>query len=189
MRLHRLIPPIAAASVAVTAAVALAATHPTLRVRDDVHVTNAPNAALAAKPVNTHEAVAVGAAGYPVYTLQGETSHHFICHKTTNPSTNCWAFWPPVSVGSSTGLSKQAGISGHLRTVRRHGTLQLTLNGQPLYYFTPDIQSGNKHRATGDELNTFGSTWHVVVPHGASAPASTGTGSTSGGGGGSGSGW
>ena len=35
-------------------------------------------------------------------------------------------------------------------------------NGKPLYYFTPDIQAGNKKMATGDELKTFGSIWHIV---------------------------
>ena len=46
---------------------------------------------------------------------------------------------------------------------------QLTLNGQPLYYFTPDIQAKNKHQATGDELKTFGSIWHVVKASGSSS--------------------
>jgi hypothetical protein len=32
-------------------------------------------------------------------------------------------------------------------------------------YFTADIQTGNKHLATGDELKTFGSIWHVVKAH------------------------
>jgi len=166
--MRRLVPTIAGAGIAAlmfAGATIASGSSFTLRVRKDVHVTNAPNAMFAAKPVNTHEAVAVGAAGYAVYTFQGETSHHFICRKTSNPKTNCWAFWPPVSVASSKGLSKQAGIHGRLGTVRRHGTLQLTLNGQPLYYFTPDIQSGKKHMATGDELATFGSIWHIVVAH------------------------
>jgi hypothetical protein len=39
----------------------------------------------------------------------------------------------------------------------------VTLGGKPLYYFTPDIQSGNKKQATGDELKTFGSIWHIVT--------------------------
>lgn len=190
MRRKRLLPALAGAILAVTAAGALAATQShTLKVRKDVHVTNANFAADAAMPVNKHEAVAVGAAGYAVYTFQGETRHHFICHKTTNANTNCWAFWPPVSVASASGLSKQAGIRGHLGTVRRNGIRQLTLNGQPLYYFTPDIQSGNRHRANGDELHTFGSIWHVVVAHvGTTQTAPTQPNPTSGGGGGSGSG-
>ncbi|MBV9002892.1 MAG: hypothetical protein JO304_27805, partial [Solirubrobacterales bacterium] len=133
----------------------------TLKVRNNVHDTNAAGAKFAVKKVNTHEAVAVGASGYPVYTFQGETTHHLICKKTTNPRTNCWAFWPPVSVTSSKGISKQSGIRGTLGTFRNHGTLQLTLNGQPLYYFTPDITGGNKHVANGDWLKTFGSIWHL----------------------------
>ena len=44
-----------------------------------------------------------------------------------------------------------------------HGTRQVTLGGKPLYYFTPDIMGGNKKQATGDELKTFGSIWHIVT--------------------------
>ena len=56
---------------------------------------------------------------------------------------------------------------------RNHGQLQLTLNGQPVYYFTPDLQSGNKQQATGDELKTFGSIWHVVSAGSGSARGAT----------------
>jgi predicted lipoprotein with Yx(FWY)xxD motif len=138
-----------------------------LRVAKNVHVTNAPTASFRVKPVNVHEAVAVGPTGFAVYTFQGETTRHIICQKTSTAKTNCWAFWPPVSPKSAKAISKQSGISGTLGSFRNHGTLQLTLNGQPLYYFTPDIQSGNKNQATGDELKTFGSIWHVVKAAGA----------------------
>lgn len=191
MSRKRLIPVLGGLIVAVITGVALAATtSPTLRLRKAVHVDNANFAADAAQAVNKHEAVVVGQAGYAVYTFQGETSRHFICQKTSNPATNCWGFWPPVSVASASGLRKQTGIKGRLGTVRRNGVRQLTLRGQPLYYFMPDIQSGNKRRANGDELATFGSIWHVVLAHAASAGQS-GSGSPvpSGGGGGYGSGW
>jgi len=160
---------LAALTVLVAASMAIAKSF-TLKVANNVHVTNAAAAQFAVKPVNTHEAVAVGPSGYAVYTFQGETTHHLICKKTSNASTNCWAFWPPVSPSSSS-VTKQSGISGKLGTFHNHGTLQLTLNGQPLYYFTPDIMGHNKHQANGDELKTFGSIWHVVK---ASDP-STGT--------------
>ena len=62
--------------------------------------------------------------------------------------------WPPVTVTSTKGLRAQSGIKGKLGTFRNHGMRQLTLGGQPLYYFTPDIKSGNKKLATGDELKT-----------------------------------
>ena len=154
---------IAGAAAAVIVGTAAASSF-TLRVANNVHVTNASTpAALTVKAVNTHEAVAVGPSGYPVYTFQGETTHHLICHKTSNPGTNCWGFWPPVSPSSAKNLSKPSAINGKLGTFHNHGTLQLTLNGRPLYYFSPDIKSGNKHQAAGDELKTFGSIWHVVV--------------------------
>jgi predicted lipoprotein with Yx(FWY)xxD motif len=150
-----------AALASIGAAMALANNF-TLKVKKNVHVTNAPTAAFAAKPVNKHEAVAVGPAGFAVYTFQGETTHHLICKKTSNARTNCWAAWPPVTVGSSRGLSAQSGIKGKLGTFRNHGQRQLTLGGKPLYYFAPDLTSGNKKQATGDELKTFGSIWHIV---------------------------
>ena len=135
----------------------------TLSIGTDVHVTNTPTKAFRVKPVDTTESVAVGPAGYAVYTFQGETTQHIICQKTASAKTNCWAFWPPVSVSSSNGISKQSGIGGKLGTFSNHGVLQLTLNGQPLYYFTPDLASKNKAQATGDELKTFGSIWHIVA--------------------------
>jgi predicted lipoprotein with Yx(FWY)xxD motif len=147
----------------------------TLRVTNNVHVTNTPTKSFRVKAVDAHEAVAVGPSGYPVYTFQGETTHHLICKKTSSAATNCWAFWPPVSPSGAGAVTKQSGISGKLGTFKNHGVTQLTLNGRPLYYFTPDIMSHNKHQATGDELKTFGSIWHIVKasdPSNGTAPAS-----------------
>ena len=152
---------LAAVAIVAFAAVAVARSF-TRRVTKGVHVTNTPTKAFRVRAVNVHEAVAVGPAGYAVYTFQGETTHHLICKKTTNAKTNCWAFWPPVAVTSTKGLRAQSGIKGKLGTFRNHGTRQLTLGGKPLYYFTPDLKSGKKKLATGDELKTFGSIWHIV---------------------------
>jgi predicted lipoprotein with Yx(FWY)xxD motif len=154
------------AGLAVVAVAGLAAAKSlTLKISKGVHVTNQGSAVkpFAAKAVNVHESVAVGPSGYAVYTFQGETTHHLICKKTKSASTNCWAFWPPVSVKSGKGLSAQKGIKGKLGSFMNHGTRQLTLGGKPLYYFTPDITGGNKKRAQGDELKTFGSIWHIVT--------------------------
>jgi predicted lipoprotein with Yx(FWY)xxD motif len=135
----------------------------TVRIGTGVHVTNAPTKAFRVKPVDTTESVALRPSGYAVYTFQGETSHHLICQKTVSAKTNCWGFWPPVSVSSSNGISKQSGIGGKLGTFSNHGVLQLTLNGRPLYYFTPDLQSKKTTQATGDAIKTFGSIWHIVA--------------------------
>jgi predicted lipoprotein with Yx(FWY)xxD motif len=135
----------------------------TVSIGTGVHVTNAPTKAFRVEPVDTTESVAVGPAGYPVYTFQGETTHHIICQKTASAKSNCWGFWPPVKVSSRDGISKQTGIAGKLSATSNQGVLQLTLNGQPLYYFTPDLASKNTTRATGDEVKTFGSIWHIVA--------------------------
>jgi predicted lipoprotein with Yx(FWY)xxD motif len=135
----------------------------TVSIGTGVHVTNTPTKAFRVQPVDTTESVAVGPSGYPVYTFQGETTQHIICQKTASAKTNCWSFWPPVSVHSNTGISKESGIAGKLGTFSNHGVLQLTLNGQPLYYFTPDLASKKTTQATGDEIKTFGSIWHIVA--------------------------
>jgi predicted lipoprotein with Yx(FWY)xxD motif len=134
----------------------------TLSIGTSVHVTNTPTKAFRVKPVDTTESIALGPKGYPVYTFQGETTQHLICQKTASAKTNCWGFWPPVSVRSSNDTGKQSGIGGNLGTFSNHGVLQLTLNGQPLYYFTPDLTSKNTTQATGDQIKTFGSIWHIV---------------------------
>jgi predicted lipoprotein with Yx(FWY)xxD motif len=160
-RTATLVAALSAAALVAFAAVAVAKSF-TLKVSKHVHVTNTPTMAFRVRAVDVHEAVAAGPSGYPVYTFQGETTHHLICKKTSSPATNCWGFWPPVSVSSKKGLHAQHGIKGKLGAFRNHKVLQLTLGGRPLYYFTPDIQSGNKKQATGDELKTFGSIWHIV---------------------------
>jgi predicted lipoprotein with Yx(FWY)xxD motif len=162
---------VAGVAVLVVASIAVAKSF-TLKVTKGVHVTNTPTKAFRVKAVDTHEAVAVGPSGFAVYTFQGETTHHIICKKTTSSSTNCWAFWPPVSPSGSGAVSKASGIKGKLGTFKNHGVTQLTLNGQPLYYFTPDLQSHNKHQATGDELKTFGSIWHIVKASGGQGQSS-----------------
>jgi predicted lipoprotein with Yx(FWY)xxD motif len=137
------------------------ASSPTVSIGTGVHVTNTPTKAFRVKPVDTTESVALGPKGYPVYTFQDETTRHIICKKTASAKTNCWAFWPPVSVRSSN-VTKQSGINGKLGTFSNHGVLQLTLNGQPLYYFSPDLASKKATQATGDQIKTFGSIWHIV---------------------------
>ena len=162
------------------AGIAAASTPFTLRVQKNTHVTNAAFASFRVRAVNKKEAVAIGRSGYAVYTFQGETTRHIICHKTGNQSTNCWGFWPPVTVKSAKRLTAQTGIRGKLGAFHNHGVLQLTLNHQPVYYFTPDLMSGHKGTAQGDELKTFGSIWHIVTdgPAVASGPSSTGSTTT-----------
>jgi predicted lipoprotein with Yx(FWY)xxD motif len=167
-------------ALAVVAGLAVAKSF-TLKVSNNVHVNNTVLAKAGIpvkKMVNVHESVAVGPNGYAVYTFQGETTHHLICKKTSSAATNCWGFWPPVTASSAKNLSAQRGIKGKLGTFKNHGLRQLTLGGKPLYYFTPDIMGHNKKSASGDELKTFGSTWHIVTAGGTVKQGSNSTTST-----------
>ena len=110
-------------------------------------------------------------------------------HATDAPVTNIAG---PVGAAVADLLLQAVGLAAILlpaillawafRLLLNRGVTQLTLNGQPLYYFTPDIMAKNKHQALGDELKTFGSIWHIVRasdPSSGTAPASMPTTPTS----------
>jgi predicted lipoprotein with Yx(FWY)xxD motif len=117
------------------------------------------------------EAIVINSKGRAVYTLGGDTTTHPKCTK----ANGCFGFWPPVTVSSTKGLSKAAGVKGKLGVFKRNGIMQVTLGGHPLYTFSQDHKKNN---ATGEGVTAFGGTWHVVK--GPSAGSSTGnTSSTS----------
>ena len=134
---------VAGLALAAVAALAMAATHPTLR--------TAANAALG-------KTIVVNARGLTVYELRGETSRHLLCKKTNG----CFALWPPVTVKSAkTKPTATHGVKGRLGVLHRNGIFQVTLSGHPLYRFSGD--SSRKGQTTGDGLQSFGGTWHVVA--------------------------
>ena len=96
-----------------------------LSIGTGVHVTNAPTKAFRVKPVDTTESVAVGPTGYPVYTFQGETTDHVVCQKTAIAKTNCWAFWPPVSLADIAYGERLAYCGFQAVDVRQPGLRQL----------------------------------------------------------------
>jgi predicted lipoprotein with Yx(FWY)xxD motif len=101
------------------------------------------------------EPIATNSRGVAVYELLPETTHHLLC----TAAKQCFSAWPPVKVGAGVKLTKGAGLSGKLGTLRRNGFRQVTLNGHPLYTFVED--AGKKGVADGDGLKSFGGTWHV----------------------------
>lgn len=101
------------------------------------------------------ENIVINSRGRAVYTLSGDTPKHQKCKK----ANGCFSFWPPVTVSSTKGLSKAAGVKGKLGTFKRSGIIQVTLGGHPLYTFANDHR---KHDATGEGINGFGGIWHVV---------------------------
>ncbi len=77
----------------------------------------------------------------------------------SNCYERCAEAWPPLLVESADGLTAAEGIPGTLGTAERtDGTLQVTYNGMPLYYWWEDEAAGdtNGHRV--------GNVWWVVPP-------------------------
>lgn len=115
----------------------------------------------------THQNIVVISTGRAVYELSGDSKSHPECTK----ANSCFMFWPPVTVASQSSLSKGPGVPGTLGTWRRNGFLQVTLNGHPLYTYAfdskPDV-------ATGQDIVSFGGTWHVVPAAGSASRSSGG---------------
>lgn len=77
----------------------------------------------------------------------------------SNCADNCAVNWPPFTVESADGLTVAEGIPGEVGAIERaDGSLQVTYNDQPLYYWPQDAAAGD---ATG---NTLGDVWWIVPP-------------------------
>ena len=112
------------------------------------------SATVEAKPVGTAGTVLVdGDDGMTVYifTKDVKDSGKSAC------SRDCLATWPALTVAAGTTPTGGAGVTGKLGTITRDdGTLQVTYNGLPLYYFKND-------KAPGD-ANGIYTGWEAVKP-------------------------
>jgi predicted lipoprotein with Yx(FWY)xxD motif len=117
--------------------------------------------------------VVVNPQGRTLYKLSPETSKHLLCK-----SKECLTNWPPLTVKSAkTKLKAGSGVSGKLGLLHRsNGTLQVTLNGLPLYRYAGDSAKGD---VNGEGIESFGGTWHAVrASSSSSTPPMTTTGTT-----------
>jgi predicted lipoprotein with Yx(FWY)xxD motif len=111
-------------------------------------------ATVEAKPVGTAGTVLVdGDDGMTVYTFTKDTkdSGKSAC------SGDCLVTWPALTVVAGATPTGGTGVTGTLGTITRDdGTLQVTYNGLPLYYFKND-------KAPGD-ANGIYANWEAVKP-------------------------
>lgn len=75
----------------------------------------------------------------------------------------CAKVWPPVLArqGAAAGAGVHSSLLGTAR--RDDGTVQLTYNGYPLYYYAKDIGTSE---LLGQAVNGFGGNWYLVSPAG-----------------------
>ena len=117
-------------------------------------------------------AVANGALGAYLTGENGMTLYVFTPDSADKSTCTdaCAAKWPPFTVAAADTLKPDAGVTAKLSTFARpDGTLQVTLNGAPLYYYAADTKAGE---TSGQGV---GGKWFVASPAGAAAsPAGSG---------------
>jgi predicted lipoprotein with Yx(FWY)xxD motif len=79
----------------------------------------------------------------------------------SNCTGNCATLWPPLTVAQGETPVAGSGVSSTLGTLTRpDGTIQVTVNNLPVYYWSKDANSGD---ATGQGVGGF---WFVLDPSG-----------------------
>ena len=95
----------------------------------------------------------VGGNGRTLYLFQADKNGKSAC------SGACAAAWPPVTVTSAPRAGSGVNQSLLGTITRPDGTMQITYNGHPLYYFVADTAGGTAH---GQAVKAFGAEWYVV---------------------------
>jgi predicted lipoprotein with Yx(FWY)xxD motif len=126
--------------------------------------TSAPTtAASASAAAGTTLAISETAALGKFFTgADGKTLYIFTKDTAPNASTcvdACLAKWPPLIATGGTAPAAPAGATGTFATFARpDGTMQVSYNGKPLYYYAPDTKAGD---TTGQGV---GGVWFVAAP-------------------------
>jgi predicted lipoprotein with Yx(FWY)xxD motif len=108
-------------------------------------------------------AVATGSVGSFLTGEDGKTLYTFAADSAnTSACTDaCATKWPPFVLEGSETVKAGDGVTGTLATFARpDGSMQVTYNGIPLYYFGGDGKAGD---TTGQG---FGGKWFVASPTG-----------------------
>jgi predicted lipoprotein with Yx(FWY)xxD motif len=98
--------------------------------------------------------------GQAIYLFDKETSDDAQCYG------DCAAAWPPVLTEGAPEASGEvdAGLLG--TTERDDGSMQVTYNGHPLYFYADE----GPGEVLCHDVDDFGGTWLVVTPEGEAAP-------------------
>ncbi|MEX2541740.1 MAG: hypothetical protein WD314_08020 [Trueperaceae bacterium] len=104
-----------------------------------------------------HGNILVGPTGMTLYRFTNDSEG------MSNCAGRCALRWPPLVGGFNAGAGVSAtagdGVTGEIGTIEREDAgMQLTYNGEPLYYWINDHAPGD---ATGHEV---GDVWFVVNP-------------------------
>jgi predicted lipoprotein with Yx(FWY)xxD motif len=105
--------------------------------------------------------------GQIVVDGQGRALYLFGADKTTASTCYdaCATAWPPLLADKGAKIDSMHAAAAALTgtTTRKDGTIQVTYNGHPLYYFQGDKNPGE---ITCQGVVNFGAAWFVVDPTG-----------------------
>jgi predicted lipoprotein with Yx(FWY)xxD motif len=109
--------------------------------------------------------VVVDGQGFTLYRFDKDSAKP----PTSNCADDCAQKWPPVLATPGTPLTVEGVEQEAVGTINRaDGTIQLTLNGWPVYRYSGDPQPG---ATTGQGVG--GGEWAAVTPTGSKANANT----------------
>jgi predicted lipoprotein with Yx(FWY)xxD motif len=114
----------------------------------------AGSATVVAKTIGSQVILVAGSSGMTVYTFTSDVAGN----GKSACNGGCLAKWPPLTVAAGAAPSAGDGVTGALATITRadDGTLQVTYNGLPLYFFAGD-------HAPGDTNGSYPN-WNLVKP-------------------------
>jgi predicted lipoprotein with Yx(FWY)xxD motif len=114
----------------------------------------AGSATVMAKTIGSQTILVAGSNGMTVYTFTSDTagSGKSAC------SGGCLTKWPALTVAAGATPTAGTGVAGALGTITRadDGSLQVTYNGLPLYFYAGD-------KAAGDTNGSYPN-WNLVKP-------------------------
>lgn len=114
----------------------------------------AGSATVLAMTIGGSTVLVAGSNGMTVYTFTKDTAGD----GKSACSGACLVKWPALTVAAGTTPTGGPGVTGTLGTITRadDGTLQVTYNGLPLYFYVSD-------KAPGDTLGSYPN-WNLVKP-------------------------
>jgi predicted lipoprotein with Yx(FWY)xxD motif len=91
--------------------------------------------------------------GMTVYTWAKDTDENSQCYD------QCATFWPPLLTTASTVAAEGVTTGKFGTSTRKDGTLQVTFNSHPLYFYAQDKAAGD---TKGQGSTGFGAVWIVA---------------------------
>ncbi len=132
----------------------------------DMEVENMSNSKMSG---NATQVGAAQSQKYGWYLVDGEGRTLYMFKADTKGQSSacydqCAEAWPPLLAQGSTMAAASVVSEEMLGAIeRRGGSMQVTYNGWPLYYYVEDQGQG---QFTGQDLMGFGAEWYLVAPDG-----------------------